>query len=161
MTMNNPSNVAAASTDAAADHRLDLRRRQLCERHWFMLCLAAFVIAVAFCLRFSPGGALRLPWSDVALPTICSSRLLFGVECPGCGLTRSFVALAGGDFLQSYRFHRVGWLVALAVAIQIPYRMFALRELRQRLVPRPWLAWLGYSLIAALILNWILKAGGI
>jgi hypothetical protein len=70
------------------------------------------------------------------------------------------VALAAGDFAESLRYNRVGWLLALAVAIQIPYRVFALYELRQRVVPRPWLVWLGYGLILALVVNWLLKSLG-
>jgi hypothetical protein len=102
-----------------------------------------------------------LPWADVALPPVCSSRLLFGVECPGCGLTRSFVALAAGDLSASWRYHRVGWLMALAVVGQIPYRVCGLIETRTRIVPRTWPAWLGYLLIASLIVNWLLKMGGV
>jgi hypothetical protein len=86
---------------------------------------------------------------------------MFGIDCPGCGLTRSFVALAGGEFRQSFNFNRVGWLLALAVAAQLPYRAYAIWELQHRAVPRPWLAWLGYLVIAALVINWLLKISGI
>jgi hypothetical protein len=157
----NPSKTFNKGAAQAACNDHNLRLRQLRERHWLMLCLAAFVIVAAVCLRFSQNHGLRLPWSNYELPTICSSQVLFGVECPGCGLTRSFVALAGGDVGASYRFNRVGWLLALAVVIQIPYRLFALRELRRHVVARPWLTWLGYLLIAALVVNWLLKTLGI
>jgi len=134
--------------------------RQLRERHRFMLGLAVFVVAGAFLLQFNRGGTLRLPGTRTALPTMCGSRLLFGMDCPGCGLTRSFVALAGGDLGESLRYHRLGWLLALAVVGQIPYRLYKLRELRERVVVRSWPVWFGYSLIAALILNWLLKVCG-
>jgi hypothetical protein len=92
-----------------------------------------------------------------ALPPMCGSRALFGVECPGCGLTRSFVALASGDLAESIRLHRVGWLLAAAVVLQIPYRIYALRELRTKAPQRTWPTWFGNGLIAILILNWLIK----
>jgi hypothetical protein len=75
-------------------------------------------------------------------------------------LTRSFVALANGDFRQSLRFNRVGWLVALAVVAQIPYRLFVLWELRRGEIHRPWLMWIGYLLVAMLVVSWLLKLSG-
>jgi hypothetical protein len=126
-----------------------------------MLGLAVFVTVAAFCLRPASSDALRLPGTNFALPPLCASRAIFGLQCPGCGLTRSFVALAHGDVAESLRFNRVGWLLALAVVVQIPYRAYALAELRRRVVTRPWLAWFGYALIAALILNWFAKIVGI
>jgi hypothetical protein len=157
MAMTNPQHISSAGADVVEVNSSNVQVRQLRDRHRFMLALAVFVIAVSFCLRFRQGGVLRLPWSSTELPAVCTSRLLFDVECPGCGLTRSFVALASGDFAASFRYHRVGWLLALAILAQVPYRVFALRELRQRVVSRPWLAWFGYLLIAALIANWLLK----
>jgi hypothetical protein len=140
----------------------DIVKRQLRARHWLMLSLAICIVAASFALRFNCSSAsLRLPWSDAALPATCGSRLLFGVECPGCGLTRSFVALAAGDFRESFHYHRLGWLLALAVVVQVPYRLFALCELRQRVVSRPWPAWIGYALVAALVMNWLLKTLGV
>jgi hypothetical protein len=146
---------------ALADDRQAVLARQLRERHLFMLWLAAFVIVAAFFLQFRQGGSLRLPWSDIGLPPLCGSRLLFGMECPGCGLTRSFVALAGGDIAGSLAFNRVGWILALSVVAQIPYRLYALRELRRQVVQRRWVVWFGYFLIAALFLNWLIKVAGV
>ncbi len=135
--------------------------RQLRERHRFTLGLSLFVVTASFALQFGGGEALRLPWTNTALPSTCGSRVLFGVECPGCGLTRSFVALAAGDIGASLPFNRVGWLLALAVVAQIPYRIFAVRELRHRVVERAWPVWFGYFLIAALVGNWLLKVVGV
>jgi hypothetical protein len=36
---------------------------------------------------------------------ICPTALLFGLPCPGCGLTRATVALLHGDFAAAFRFH--------------------------------------------------------
>ena len=42
-------------------------------------------------------GAALLAAAIVGLP-ICPTKLLFGVPCPGCGLTRAMIAIAKGDF---------------------------------------------------------------
>jgi hypothetical protein len=156
-------NTADATTHAELaerHHRLQLRQSR--ERQWFMLVLAIVVIAAAFILRFGQGSGLRLPWTGVTLPPLCTSRLLFGIECPGCGLTRSFVALASGDFVAAWHYNRVGWLLALAVLAQIPYRVWRLRQLSQGIVAESkWPVWFGGILIAALVINWGLKVLGV
>ena len=43
--------------------------------------------------------------------TVCWSGLLFGTVCPGCGLTRSFVALAEGSLADAWRLNRMGPLL--------------------------------------------------
>lgn len=47
-------------------------------------------------------------------PTVCWVRRVTGVPCPGCGLTRSFVATAHLDFAAAFAFHPFGPLVFLA-----------------------------------------------
>lgn len=129
---------------------------QLRERHWTMLIVSVLVIIASFSLHRNPTGQIVASWLPLeSLPPMCGSRAMFGIECPGCGLTRSFVALAHGDLAESIRLHRVGWVLAAAVVLQIPYRIYALRELRTKASQRTWPTWFGNGLIATLILNWL------
>ncbi len=127
-------------------------------RHWDMLVLACLVIVAAFLLRVQDGGeqvALR-GGVEVVVPPLCMAREWFGVCCPGCGLTRSFIYLAEGDWQASWRAHRLGWLLAAGVLLQIPYRLHGLCRPQCVLLP-PWLRrWLGYGLIGLLFGNWLL-----
>ena len=125
-----------------------------------MLYIAIFVVSASFYLQLGGLEAVNLAGTHVQLPNLCGSRSLFGVECPGCGLTRSFIALAGGDLTKSLQFHRLGWLLTVAIVAQFPYRTHALLELRHRVVERTWPKWFGNFLIAALIINWALKMSG-
>lgn len=139
-----------------------VERHQLRDRHRTMLWISIAMIVAAFLLRErSTGQVGPAGWPQWNLPALCGSRTLFHVECPGCGLTRSFIALAAGDWRASVSANRVGWLVALAVVLQIPYRWYALRELRTRIPTRTWPIWCGYMLIAVLVVNWLLRISGI
>ena len=52
-------------------------------------------------------------------------RLFFTSIVRACGLTRSFIFLAPGDWRNAFLRNRMGWLLALAVVLQIPYRLIA------------------------------------
>jgi uncharacterized protein DUF2752 len=108
--------------------RIDRKR----QHHRFYLWFAAVVVGLAFSLtvRDDQRVALR-PLPYIALPESCPSKIYFGIDCPGCGLTRSFIHLAAGNLAASFSTHRVGWLMALAVLCQFPYRWFVLRKLRR------------------------------
>ena len=123
--------------------------------HRDMLLLAIFVIVAAFGLQVLPDDQVSLRGFDQAtLPPTCLTRELTGIDCPGCGLTRSFVHLAHGDFQSSWQVHHVGWLLALAVALQVPYRVYCLRGGRHSLPA--WVGtWFCCVTIALLLANWV------
>ena len=126
--------------------------------HQTMLVMALLVIAAAFLLRRTGTNEITLVWPHVKLPPLCASRALFGVDCPGCGLTRSVVALAAGDVRESFRYHRLGWLFAITIVGQIPYRLYALRATRGGAVQQTWPNVFAYILFVALIVNWLFEA---
>jgi len=57
------------------------------------------------------------------LPELCYSRSWLGVDCPACGMTRSSIHLVHGRLAESWRAHRLGWLVLLVILAQVPYRL--------------------------------------
>ena len=134
----------------------------LMRRHREMLVLACVIIVLSFVLivRSDDHAAFAL-LPNWPIPSTCPSQTIFGVDCPGCGLTRSFIFLAHGDWHSAFVRNRVGWLLALAVIVQIPYRLFALlgrdRQPLGRRIPQVF----GYVLIAALIGNWVLHLVGV
>jgi len=91
------------------------------------------------------------PW-----PQVCGSRAWFGFKCPACGLTRSFVELAEGSLAASLAQHRLGIMIAVVVALQIPYRLMALKTGREH----PWgdrVASCGFwGVMLLLIANWLI-----
>lgn len=60
--------------------------------------------------------ALGITAGDVSFVP-CPFRLVTGMPCPGCGMTRSVIALARGDLPGAWHFHPFSFaLVALAIA---------------------------------------------
>lgn len=46
---------------------------------------------------------------------ICIFYNLFGIPCPGCGLTRSSVYFLKGDYINSIKYNILGISVVLAI----------------------------------------------
>lgn len=45
----------------------------------------------------------------------CVWRHFFGVECPGCGMTRSLLSLLRGDIRAAFAFHPMFWSLPIIV----------------------------------------------
>jgi hypothetical protein len=93
------------------------------------------------------------------LPELCLWKQWWGVDCPGCGLTRSFISMAHFRLADAFRFHPVGpFLFAVGLA-QFPYRAVQLVRKARGLAPlnlraSPWMLW---ALVAALFLQWAVR----
>jgi hypothetical protein len=75
-----------------------------------------------------PGGA--------ELGGLCWFRAAFHLDCPFCGTTRSFVALAHGDVAAAFRFHPAGPLLFAAMLVFLGAAVVALVRSRPPLVER-------------------------
>jgi hypothetical protein len=133
--------------------------------HLLILTLACAALLGSFILQPSAQGGLRVPLhflgGPIQLPEICMSRRLFNMPCPGCGLTRSFVAVSRGKIQEAFRFNLMGPIIYLVCLFQIPYRLVELLHLgstntvwisiKQRLDTVTWLILIG------LIATWVIK----
>ncbi|MDE0939967.1 MAG: DUF2752 domain-containing protein, partial [Pirellulales bacterium] len=90
-------------TEADADKRSFIDSGRI-RYHASILIAAVLVIAVAEFLQLEDRGKVGMPfWGR--LPGICAWRNFFGIECPGCGLTRCFIAIAHGDWSRAWQFN--------------------------------------------------------
>ncbi len=133
------------------------------------MLLCAGIILLAVLLRVDGRGSVLMPYTDgPPLPGFCMMRNVLHVDCPACGLTRSFITLADGQFARSFTFHRLGPLLFIYVLLQIPLRAYvvltgraALTELQsRRSLPLIWafliallVNW-GYNLVSGTALHW-------
>jgi hypothetical protein len=126
--------------------------------HFWMFWIAVAAIVLAFVLQVLPDQehvAVR-GLGRLVLPGTCLSKDLFHHDCPGCGLTRSVIYFAHMDWSDSWKLHRLGWLMAILIVSQLPYRalcMYRGRAILGRRIPKV----LGYIVIALLIGNWLVS----
>ena len=58
------------------------------------------------------------------IPSLCMFHNFTGLDCPGCGITRSFIYALHGQWHNSYLMHLWGIPLAAIVAFQIPYHIW-------------------------------------
>jgi hypothetical protein len=144
--------VATLSLESLSDSNLERPLR----RHREVLAIACSVFVLAFLLRELPDGRVTLRGlPEFPLPQACASRALFGLRCPGCGLTRSIIHIAEGNWQASWHDHRLGGLMAILIAVQIPYRLYALRRPLSPPLSARSLSAIAYVMIALLLGNWL------
>lgn len=125
-------------------------------RHTLLLGAALVIVILSLVLEVRPGERVALRgFSDYPLPHTCYSRTLFGVKCPGCGLTRSFIHLAHGDWRASRQVQPVGWLLAAIVLFQLPYRIVLLAGGERWAFGRPFVACFSTAVLGLMLANWV------
>jgi hypothetical protein len=105
------------------------------------------LVAAFFARHYPLGGQHEI--------VLCLFRRITGLACPGCGLTRAFVALARGDLAAAIAFHPLAPVLAIEVAIVwIVWGGFSLGLLR-----RAGSAWDRVALVngAALLVLWAVR----
>ncbi|MBI2895508.1 MAG: DUF2752 domain-containing protein [Deltaproteobacteria bacterium] len=96
-------------------------------------------------------------------PVLCGFRRMFGIPCPGCGLTRSLVSLVHLDLRAAFTVHPVGpiflgYLALLWTSAWISYaRTGDLASPISRRIP----GWAHLGMIGLVILVWILRFFGL
>lgn len=109
-------------------------------------------------------GTLALVWlagviqqRSIPMPA-CNFRLVVGIPCPGCGGTRAFAALAGGDVRRALAMNPLAVVGALAALAAFPLTALDTRladgwgtRLVRRTVRGRVLRW---GLAALVIANW-------
>lgn len=128
--------------------------------HWVFLGLSVFVLTAAAVLRLQGDERVVVPMLGLPLPDTCYFRRLFGIGCPGCGLTRCFICLSHGDFSRAWQFNPGGYLCFAIVAFQLPYRILQIWRAGMHVHewrPVRFSASVGGLLIAVLILQWVCR----
>jgi hypothetical protein len=79
--------------------------------------------AVVGLAMLAVGAALPPDWVMHG-PQLCIFKLMSGIPCPGCGLTRSVVLLMHGDVSGSLYYHPLGVLFVLGALILAAVDLF-------------------------------------
>lgn len=78
------------------------------------------VLGLSFLLTTGEGRQVFIPWWNVSLPETCYFHRLFGIDCPGCGLTRSFLLISSGDLQGAFLLNPIGILLYTYLIFQVP-----------------------------------------
>ena len=93
------------------------------------------------------------------LPVICPSRLLFGVNCPGCGMTRSVLLTLGGDLRGALMVNPAGpFLVVALILLAVQLLLTARGSEAGTPVKRRLLHWgsiYGAVVISVMLIQWV------
>lgn len=130
--------------------------------HLTVLGLAVGVIGLSVLLTTPDNQRVAVTGlSQFPLPELCQSRVWLRLDCPGCGLTRSFIHFFHGRWDASFQMHRFGWLLAVLTVLQVPYRLLAITVPGGLPLGKifPWT--LGLGMVALLTINWLLKLAGV
>lgn len=93
--------------------------------------------------------SLQIAWQDFMLP--CPSKLLTGIDCPGCGLQRSAVLLLRGDWLEAFWMYPALYPLLLFGILVAATRVFPERILDSAL------RWSAVATVTLALLNFAIK----
>ncbi len=93
------------------------------------------------------GAILILGWFTVGVP--CPFKLIFGIPCPLCGMTRAFVSLLKLDFSAAFEYNAMVW------SLPILYLLFLFdgKIFKNKYANTAVLALIS----AGFVINWLLK----
>jgi len=90
------------------------------------LCISILIGAILLSLAQDKGDSTssRMVIWGSKIPYFCYFKAMTGMDCPGCGLVRSFTAMGGLNLKQSYDLNRLGPILFILALLQIPWRGF-------------------------------------
>jgi len=96
---------------------------------WILAVTAVFLLARLLTPQGDGSASLTISGTPFQLPALCSFQRLFAIDCPGCGLTRSFVYAVRGRLSDAWAMHPIGTLLAGYLALTLPERAWRIRRL--------------------------------
>ncbi len=80
-------------------------------------------VTLAALMHVGENRRVYLPGASAPLPELCMLYSRLGFDCPGCGLTRTFIHMAHGQLSSAWQTNPVGMLVFVFACVQIPMGM--------------------------------------
>lgn len=103
-------------------------------------------------------GQLELKIFNIPIPYYCYFKLTTGIDCPGCGLVRSYSSMAKMDFSQAFEMNRIGVFLFFLTLLQIPWRFFFIviykKKNRLKDIGDKAIEYLFFMMLAGLFVNW-------
>lgn len=112
------------------------------------ILFSSILILLLACGSFSP---LAL------VPHICLAQYLFGLPCPGCGITHSLVASSRLDLRVAWADNPVGPFLAAYLCFQVPARTLAIWWARSERAVVVSSSVASRALVAGLLIVWLYR----
>ncbi len=134
------------------------QRAQIVERKEQVRMIAFFVAIVGFCCVAS-ASTVSIRMFGFPLPPICVFKMITGLDCPGCGVTRALVLAFHGHLQESYMMHIWGIPLALFFAVKIVLGLARLNPGFRLPIPTPllWKQWGARFVFFSLLAPWAAK----
>lgn len=125
-----PTEVAQTTSSAPGADQSEGAIRRLRTPMFRLTALLTAIIPIALLIvasRLQPSSNGLGTHQQLGLPP-CSMRVMFGIRCPGCGMTTSWAHFTRGQWQQSWQVSRGGFLLAwfslaaAGLALQASYR---------------------------------------
>lgn len=99
----------------------------------------------------------RVTLFGYTIPSLCMFHNITGFDCPGCGITRSFIYALHGQWQNSYLMHIWGIPLAAIVAFQVPYHLWRATGGDIPKFHPTFTRWLRKFVIISIVLPWAIK----
>ncbi len=96
-----------------------------------VILVSLAVVGTASLLEIRGERRVQLPGEGWTVPELCTYHRLTGYDCPGCGMTRSFISMAHGQWQQAWHYHPFGSILFLYIAAQVPFQTWQIMRLRR------------------------------
>jgi len=125
--------------------------------HGIFFAMAAAVLLMSFLMRSEGETEVFMPGFNSPMPETCSARRMFGIDCPGCGMTRAFISISSGRFARAWSFNPASFVVYLFVALQIPWHSIQIWRLCKSGVPivTRWAYLAPIAMVVVIFSHWI------
>lgn len=87
----------------------------------------------------------------------CWYKENLGIECPSCGLTRSFISIGDFNLKQAFSYNRIGFFVYLLMIFVLILNIMGIKEAKFTSKFGKFVAVYGFLVCVALVLNWIIE----
>lgn len=87
---------------------------------WMWLGVPVIILVLTGLLEPGQNRQVLLPWLPTPIPETCGTYALFGLNCPGCGLTRAFLQISRGNWYTAWHLNPISLPLYAYVAMQIP-----------------------------------------
>ncbi len=127
--------------------------------HGIMLTGSGLIILLSFLMKTDDFQQVFVPGIAVAMPESCLSKMYFGVDCPGCGMTRAFIRISRGQFVKALQLNLASPAVYLFFAIQVPWHTMQLWRIGKGIGPIDswWTIAPALLVVVTLIVGWFWK----